>query len=116
MEFTTFGEDILSFLPDVLISLLVLCVILYIAYRLKYYHEVMLGLCGIAVIGLVMLFTGTFPISPKSHDVIAKMVKEDRDLYNSIYKKVNDGLYISMNDQELLFSSWEHVYKKNNTE
>lgn len=81
-----------------------------------HFHKAMLTLGGLCVVMLGMILTGEAPISPRSHEIIAQMVKETSALNDRVYKDISNRLYISMNDKEQLFHYWDQKFESGRLE
>lgn len=107
MEIPTLQQTIMSTLLAAVITIIVAGGLLYIAHRLGYFHKAMLMIGGLCVVMLGMILTGEAPISPRSHEIIAQMVKETPALNDRVYTDISNRLYISMNDKERLLHYWD---------
>lgn len=60
----------------------------------------------ISLVSLAMIISGTAPIAPKSHSILADMVKENDKLNTLYYQQLSSQIYISHNEYEILIAHW----------
>lgn len=66
----------------------------------------LLIVCFLSLGSFTLILSGTAPIAPESHSILAGMVKENAKLNTVYYQQLAKQLYISQNEYEILMAHW----------